>query len=308
MIGDDTTTALPEVTVYTDGACIPNPGPGGWAAVLLFAGRSPQELVGSELDTTNNRMELRAAIEALAALSGPHRINLYTDSEYLRLGITEWLPDWQRRNWRTTAGASVKNQDLWLKLANELQRHQITWRWTRGHAGHKWNERADHLAQSAIAADRLPLDDNQAIHLFTAAAYLGSAGRGGWGVLLRYRDATKTVSGTATNTSSNRMHLQSAVEGLRAVTRSLPIHLYTSSDYLKDGATVWHRNWSSHNWLTKDGKPVSHRDLWEALADLSQRQRVTWHIVSKDDMPEEILVAKRLASQSARTKVEDSGE
>ncbi len=152
MIGDDATLSLPEVVIYTDGACDPNPGPGGWAAVLL-TGRHPQELVGSERRTTNNRMELRAAIEALAALRGPHRVHLYTDSEYLRRGITEWLPDWERRNWKTSRRTPVKNQDLWRRLAQLMRYHQITWHWVRGHADSYWNTYVDRLARAALARE-----------------------------------------------------------------------------------------------------------------------------------------------------------
>lgn len=295
------TADLPEVTIYTDGACNPNPGPGGWAAILLFPDQDPQELVGGEPDSTNNRMELRAALEALLALSGPHRVDLYTDSKYLRQGITEWLPLWEARNWRTTDGTDVKNQDLWRSLAAQLEHHPITWHWTKGHADDKWNERADRLARSAIPRPQLPLDDDQAIHIFTAASYLGVEKKGGWGVLLRYRDKIKTLSGGALDTSSNRMHLQAAIEGLKAVKKPLPIHVYTTSDYLKDGATMWVRKWPTRNWQTKGGKPVSHRDLWEALADLVQTYRINWHVVPKSDLPVEMLQAKQVASEAAHS-------
>ncbi|MCS7260292.1 MAG: ribonuclease HI [Anaerolineae bacterium] len=151
MAPDDTISAsLPEVVIYTDGACNPNPGPGGWAAVILPAGRPPQALVGSENHTTNNRMELRAAIEALAALQGPHRVHLYTDSEYLRRGITEWLPSWERHNWKTSRRAPVKNQDLWRRLAQLMHQHQVHWHWVRGHTEDRWNQYVDRLARAML--------------------------------------------------------------------------------------------------------------------------------------------------------------
>lgn len=150
MVHNNTTsTPLPEVVIYTDGACDPNPGPGGWAAVILSAGGPPQALVGSESYTTNNRMELRAAIEALAELRGPHRVHLYTDSEYLRRGITEWLPNWERHNWKTSRRAPVKNQDLWQRLVQLMRQHQVHWHWVRGHARDRWNQYADRLARAA---------------------------------------------------------------------------------------------------------------------------------------------------------------
>lgn len=138
----------PHVTVYTDGACRGNPGPGGWGAVLRF-GRREKELSGGEKSTTNNRMELRAALEALQALNEPCQVTLMTDSQYLKKGITEWLPNWKRRNWRRKGG-KLANVDLWMKLDEEIARHEIEWRWVRGHSGNPLNERVDRLARKAI--------------------------------------------------------------------------------------------------------------------------------------------------------------
>jgi ribonuclease HI len=138
----------PHVTIYTDGACSPNPGPGGWAALLKFR-QQEKILTGGERQTTNNRMELIAAVEALNALKRPCRIDFYTDSEYLRRGITEWLPGWRRRNWRRKGG-NLANVDLWQSLDRALKDHQISWHWVRGHAGHPENERVDRLARQAI--------------------------------------------------------------------------------------------------------------------------------------------------------------
>ena len=139
---------LPPVTIYTDGACDPNPGPGGWAALLRSAGHT-KELTGGEPDTTNNRMELTAAARALQTLNRPCRVDIYTDSEYLRRGITEWLPGWRRRNWRRKDGA-LANVDLWQALDTAMQPHVIEWRWVRGHAGDRDNQRVDRLARGAI--------------------------------------------------------------------------------------------------------------------------------------------------------------
>jgi ribonuclease HI len=137
------------VTIYTDGACRGNPGPGGWGAVLL-AGPNEKELRGAEPMTTNNRMELTAAIRALAALNRPCDIMLYTDSQYVRKGITEWLSQWKARDWRTADKKPVKNADLWQALEREIERHKIQWHWVKGHAGVPGNERADRLANEAI--------------------------------------------------------------------------------------------------------------------------------------------------------------
>jgi len=138
----------PSVTIYTDGACQGNPGPGGWGAILRY-GIHERLLSGGEKDTTNNRMELRAALEALRALKEPCEVTLYTDSEYLKRGVTEWLANWKRRNWRRKGGA-LANVDLWMKLDEEIGRHKIQWHWVKGHAGHELNERVDRLAKEAI--------------------------------------------------------------------------------------------------------------------------------------------------------------
>jgi ribonuclease HI len=142
---------LPHVTIYTDGACSGNPGPGGWGALLRYR-KHEKELSGGESQTTNNRMELTAAIRALQALDRPCRVDFYTDSEYLRRGVTEWMRNWKRRGWKTAAKKPVKNQDLWRELDAAIQGHEITWHWVRGHAGHRENERVDRLAREAIPA------------------------------------------------------------------------------------------------------------------------------------------------------------
>jgi len=139
----------PKVYVFTDGACRGNPGPGGWGAVLRF-GERERELYGAEAETTNNRMELTAAIRALEALKRPCRVELLTDSQYVKQGITAWLPGWKRRSWRSSSGGAVKNRDLWEQLDELARRHQVEWFWVRGHTGHPENERADRLANRAI--------------------------------------------------------------------------------------------------------------------------------------------------------------
>jgi ribonuclease HI len=141
-------TDLPHIRIYTDGACEPNPGPGGWAALFLF-GKHKKELSGAEPYTTNNRMELTAAVRALNALTEPCRVDFYTDSEYLRRGITEWLPDWQRRGWKRKSG-TLANIDLWQALVASLREHTITWHWVRGHAGNLLNQRVDSLARKTM--------------------------------------------------------------------------------------------------------------------------------------------------------------
>lgn len=136
------------VEISTDGACLGNPGPGGWGAVLRYQGKE-KELSGAEPDTTNNRMELTAAIEGLAALTRPSTVILYTDSVYVRDGITKWVAGWQRNGWKTAAKKPVKNDDLWKRLVVEEKRHTVEWRWVKGHNGDHYNEIADTLATTA---------------------------------------------------------------------------------------------------------------------------------------------------------------
>ena len=138
------------VEIFTDGACSGNPGPGGWGAVLRYKGVE-KELSGGDPQTTNNRMELMAAIAALEALTKPSTVELTTDSTYLRDGITRWIHDWKARGWKTAAKKPVKNQDLWQRLEASLAHHRVAWHWVRGHTGHAENERADRLARQAIA-------------------------------------------------------------------------------------------------------------------------------------------------------------
>jgi ribonuclease HI len=138
-----------EVEIFTDGACRGNPGPGGWG-VVLRSGANEKEMHGGELETTNNRMELTAAIRALGALKRSCRVALYTDSQYVRQGITEWLQQWHARGWKTANRKPVKNQDLWQELDALAQKHEIEWHWVKGHSGHPENERADALANLGI--------------------------------------------------------------------------------------------------------------------------------------------------------------
>jgi len=142
----------PQVKIYTDGACSGNPGPGGWGVILRF-GRVEKELSGSETSTTNNRMELTAAVMAFKALKEPCQVDIFTDSEYLKKGITEWIHNWKKLDWRRGSPGKTKplaNADLWKELDQEISSHSVNWHWVKGHAGHPENERADRLATSAM--------------------------------------------------------------------------------------------------------------------------------------------------------------
>ena len=143
------TDTLKHVTIYTDGGCRGNPGIGGWGVVLNYDGHE-KHLFGGEAETTNNRMELTAAIKALQALKQPCAVTLYTDSQYVKQGIEQWLANWRKNNWRTAAKKAVKNQDLWQLLDTEVQRHKVKWDWVKGHSGNPGNELADELANRGM--------------------------------------------------------------------------------------------------------------------------------------------------------------
>ena len=143
----------PKVVIHTDGACSGNPGPGGWGAILISGGHR-RDILGGELATTNNRMELMAAIQALEALNKPCKVELHTDSQYVMKGISEWIHGWKKRGWLTADKKPVKNDDLWRRLDQARLRHQVDWRWVKGHAGHELNEHADSLARQGMQ-DRL---------------------------------------------------------------------------------------------------------------------------------------------------------
>jgi ribonuclease HI len=151
-------TAGKVVDIYTDGACSGNPGPGGWGAVLSYGGHEKELFGGEPAPTTNNRMELMAAIQALESLTRPVAVRLHTDSVYVRSGILTWLPNWKRNGWQTASKQPVKNADLWQRLDTAVQRHQVEWLWVKGHAGNAGNERADALANRGVQLARQRAD------------------------------------------------------------------------------------------------------------------------------------------------------
>ena len=293
-------TEITVVTIYTDGACDPNPGPGGWAAILRYGARQ-KELYGGEADTTNNRMELRATIEALAELTRPCRVELHTDSEYLRKGVTEWLPRWQAHKWRTRRKRPVANQDLWRRLAEARQPHRMRWHWVKGHAGHPLNERADSLARKAIPRADFPLPDATAVHVFTGASCSGPRGPGGWAAVLRQGDEVSTLSGRESKTTANRLQLLAAARALSATHghRRRRIHMYTPSDYVQRGATQWMPAWQQRSWKTRTDQPVKNRDLWHEIAAACAESKVRWHLAKSGARPQESANAHELACKAA---------
>jgi ribonuclease HI len=311
-----------QVEVYTDGGCDPNPGPGGWAAIIRWADRE-WVLSGSDPDTTNNRMELQAAAAPLAVLEGiigRCQVRIHTDSQYVRRGITEWLPDWVRRGWRTSTKLPVKNQDLWQTLHRLTRAHEVTWSWLRGHAGHPLNERADRLATAALrslqsgraAADaHHPAGDARpVVQISVKASCRGAQGPGGWGAVLRTSwgeqgARIRTLSGREPLTTANAMLLRGATEALKALTRPCQVTVYSDAKYLIQGASQWVKGWQARGWQTRDGSAVANQTEWQALLDAARLHDVTWLVAQGDPAPEDLQRAGELASQASGLESEE---
>lgn len=282
---------LPEVTMYTDGACSPNPGVGGWGVVLISADGSITERSGRVEETTNNRMELSAALYALQGLKQAHKVTLVTDSTYVKNGITSWIHGWRRRDWLTADKQPVKNRDLWELLSEEMDRHTVTWKWIKGHALNRWNERADALAvaaRSTIAAKSppalsAPAENTQRIQIFSGITFAPSRQLGSWAVIFSYQQYVKVLAGAGEGSSANQFHLLAALASLSALKRDLPVTLFTTSGYLRDGIDRWLQGWKQRDWQTREGKPVSNRDLWQQLDPLLHRFTVDVQVVSRKD-------------------------
>ena len=266
-----------KIIIYTDGGADPNPGIGGWAAVLL-SGKHEKRISGNAPRATNNRMELTAAIEALRTLKRPSTITLHTDSQYLRRGITEWIDGWKKKGWRNSQGKPIKNADLWKALHPLTIRHQIEWVWVKGHSGNEWNEVVDRMARQArLDITPADIDDEHVPKLYTRCSCKGNPGPGGWGAVLKTADNNDgEMSGHAARTTNNRMELTAVIEGLLLVPAGGDVQVYTTSDYLFQGAVKWINGWRKRGWIKKDGKPVANRDLWKALDQLKKEYAIKW--------------------------------
>ncbi len=307
-----------EIHAYTDGGASPNPGPGGWGAVLLRplaaggaagdAAGEPrvEELSGGEDQTTNNRMELTAAIRALEAAGEGARVRVSTDSRYLQRGITSWLPRWAAGGWRLRDGGEVANQDLWRRLAELTRTRRVSWAWVKGHAGHRWNERADELARAATARRHrvgaetgagpgsgvtppaVPVDFD---------VHLKASGRGGWAARVRPREAggdsgdgkpgdgdgaegnavdSELLTGAQRGASANELILLAAAAALESLPPGAAVAIHTTSDYLRDGASRWLPGWRRAGWRTKTGGEVANRAAWQRLERALAGRRIRW--------------------------------
>lgn len=287
------------VIIYTDGGADPNPGIGGWAAVLR-SGQSEKVLTGNSPETTNNRMELQAAISALQALKRPCTVEFHIDSQYVRKGITQYIDGWAERGWKTSAGKPVQNADLWQMLQAEVARHTIDWHWVQGHSGDPLNERVDELARQArLEITPRQVSDENATRLFLRSSCRGNPGPGGWGVVLEAPGRDEQTSGSASSTTNNRMEVTAALEGLLLVEPGSYVEVFTTSDYLYQGITSWIHGWRKRNWQKKDGTPVANADLWQALDALTRNYQVRW-INAKNMTNDALDVAGKLAGEASQ--------
>ena len=297
--------------VYTDGGCDPNPGPGGWGAVIELGDRE-QMLSSGDRHTTNNRMELTATIEALSWLEGLFGrcvVDLYTDSQYLRRGITEWIVGWVESGWRTKANRPVKNQDLWVRLAELDNIHKVTWHWVRGHAGHRQNERADRLATAAreklvgqrrsAAANRGRSSARSGVEICVKVSG-PPGGRCGWGAVLRNGEHVRSLSNGLAGGTTNAMLLWAAAAALDCLKKPCRVTVYSDASYLIKGASLWIKGWKARGWKTKDGKSVANQDGWQQLLAAAVPHQVTWALARDGANPDDLAYAGELAATAAR--------
>lgn len=288
------------IQIWTDGACSGNPGPGGWGALIINDGQEI-ELYGGEADSTNNRMELMGAIEALNSLDGPSNVVLNTDSTYVKDGLTKWIHGWKKNGWKTAAKKPVKNKDLWQALEEACKRHQIEWKWVKGHAGNEGNERADGLAvkgsreaagqsvteeastsvepsstPQAVTPNKVSKVSSDQIQIWTDGACSGNPGPGGWGALIIKNGEETELYDGASDTTNNRMELMGAIEALNSLDDPSNVVLNTDSTYVKDGLTKWIHGWKKNGWKTAAKKPVKNQDLWQALDEACKRHQIEW--------------------------------
>lgn len=267
----------PHITIYTDGGASPNPGPGGWGAVLIHPQKT-RELSDGDPHTTNNRMELTAAIESLRALTRPCVIELYTDSQYLRRGITQWIYSWIERDWN-----GVANADLWQELHELQAKHEIHWHWVAGHTGETHNERAHELASAAIPhVEAVPQADMTLVYLRFAGPEKGANGKCGWAVAIVRDDETETIVGSAADVPINRGVLLAIQDVLLQLSPDEAIQFFVKQDYVYNGMTGWMKTWAREGWT----RNIKHKDLWMALHEQVAGRSIVWERLRNTPPPE----------------------
>lgn len=280
------TQKQPSVTIYSDGGADPNPGPGGWAAILVHdeTGRR-KELTGGDPQTTNNRMELLAAVKALQALKEPCKVAFYSDSSYLVQGMTRWARGWAKNGWRRGKKKEpLENDDLWKQLWALKDDHDIEWHWVKGHSGNSLNERADQLATMEIRKHYEAIVNPPPADVEVFLVVSARDGSGFWAASIRQDNEEEMITGTlAQNATSNRLDIIAAAEALSLLPDRAKVSVYSMSDYLRNGASMWIKGWKKRGWQTKSGDPVKNRDEWMDLDRQMRRLEVTWPDIKDDD-------------------------
>ena len=278
---------MSDLIIYTDGGADPNPGAGGWGAILVDSvSGQRREISGGADETTNNRMELTAAIESLESLRSTCRVELFTDSTYLRSGVSSWMAGWKRNGWRRKDGDPVKNVDLWQRLDSAASRHQVRWRWVKGHAGNELNERADELATEEIARRR-PVGSSAAAASPVATPRPEGAGEiflrvthtpraSAWAALVRVDEEDRWMAHRMSSDSTHRCELEAAGSGFQELSEDRPWLFFTRSEYLRRGASMWLPAWKKNLWRSSEGSEIKNRDLWERLDRLQSRLSIEW--------------------------------
>ena len=286
----------PNIRIYTDGGADPNPGPGGWGVVLIHP-KKTRELKGGESHTTNNRMELTAAIEALQALTRPCVIDFFTDSEYLRKGITEWIDGWLAKG--KFERGEVLNDDLWLRLLELTRDHDINWHWVKGHAGNKYNERADQLASDAIPRTVKREDPNKRRVYLRIAGPRRGRGAAGWAAAVAHEGQVEVLTGGHPDITSNHFALFATLEVLRQLPTDEPMQFFTNNSYLHDGITRWVAGWRKKNSWKKFAEE------WQELDRIDQAGQIGWIIFDEESEPFRYTDLEHTA-KAARAAVEES--
>lgn len=303
----------PNVTIYSDGGAKPNPGTGGWAALLIQDGQI-DEISGRETNTTNNRMELMAAIMALQALEEASTVEFHTDSQYLKNGITLWMKGWVRNGWLTANKQPVQNQDLWETLHEALQDHDLKWHWVKGHATSKYNNRVDELATAAreqrdaptmgAVIEKAKTDVHADAKLFVYSSMDYTSKVGGWGVVVETKDGVKVYAGSEPNSSDNQMVLIGCARVLEELAHSSEsLVVFSDSEYLTNGMSKWLTGWVKRAWKTASGEPVKNQPLWKRLQLASQGYSIRWEALEKFEHEH-----SKKAVEAAKKAVERAGK
>ena len=281
------------VIIYSDGGSKPNPGAGGWAALLIRDGHI-EEISGREANTTNNRMELTAAIMALEELGGPTKVEFHTDSQYLKNGITQWMANWVRSGWLTANKQPVQNQDLWERLHEAIQDHDLKWNWVKGHATSKYNNRVDELATAAREGKEVPAvalpaakaalaETDTQLYVYSNMDY--GAKVGGWGVTVITKNGKTVYNGSESNSSDNQLVLAGCARVLEELSGSQRITVYSDSEYLTNGMSKWLAGWMKRGWKTASGEPVKNQALWKRLYEAAKAYSIQWEYLEKFENP-----------------------